>query len=465
MNKISYGPFLQFYRESPTIIKTVIGNILKPIPRSFLLGSGFKEKLQFLKESEKWKTDELVKYQEQRLSLLIKHSYENVSYYHELFKSNGIYPDDIKKIKDLKKIPILTKDIIRENKQKLLSKNYSKFSPSQAQTSGTTGVPLVFYLDQQNREMEYAQMWRQIQWSGIKNVNIKIASFRGDFVFEPDSNKICRTNGLQKELTFNTYNLLDSQIKKIIIKLNKYKPELIKGFPHALFLISKYAVENDLDITFHPKIIQTSSEQLNNEMREIIEQYFESKIFDRYAQSEYVISFGQCEYGVYHQFMESGIISFIEDRYGFERLIGTGLWNYSMPFINYDVEDIIKSCNDSCQCNCNRGLSVIEDFQGRAEDIIKTPDGRGISSAGFTHYWKHKILPKLSTSPDYVHFIQEKTNKLLVELHLKDKNKKDIEYIKNQLINLIGIESDIEIILLDEVPLKLKKWRMVESKI
>lgn len=467
MIKIPYGWLLGYYKKFPNFIQYILGGCLKPFPRSFLLGSGFNEKLQFLMKSEKWPSESLMKYQEKKLHKLIDHSYRNVPFYHKIMKKSGIHPNDFKKIDDLKHIPVLTKEIVKKNYKNLLSNNFKEFLPAQAHTSGTTGVPLHFYLDQQNREMEYASNWRQILWSGADNVNIKIATFRGDFVLDKSRNpKLFRYNGLQKELAFNVFNIKINNIKKMISKINDYKPALIRGAPQFLSIVAKYASESGCEITYQPNIIQTSSEQCTNDMRDTIENFFGTKVFDTYGQAEYVISFGQCEYGTYHQYMENGIIRLIEDEWGFERLIGTGLWNYSMPFINYDVGDLIRQTKIS-SCTCNRGLSIvkIKGLQGRVVDIIKTPNQKVLAGGGVAYFWEYRVSPKLHYKPDYLHFIQQKIDEIIIEIHSKKIVTHDLEIMQSELKELLGNEIKIDIKCLSEIPIKENKWRLVESKI
>ena len=63
-----------------------------------------------------WKTyEELKEEQEKQLRGMIDFSYKNVPYYHKLFDDLKLSPDDIKKVEDLEKHPILTKVIIKQN--------------------------------------------------------------------------------------------------------------------------------------------------------------------------------------------------------------------------------------------------------------------------------------------------------------------------------------------------------------
>ena len=59
--------------------------------------------------------DELKEEQEKQLRVMINFAYKNVPYYHKLFDNLKLSPDDLKKVEDLEKLPILTKEIIKQN--------------------------------------------------------------------------------------------------------------------------------------------------------------------------------------------------------------------------------------------------------------------------------------------------------------------------------------------------------------
>ena len=84
--------------------------------------------------------DELRLYQEQRLTKIINHAYKHIPYYHNLLKKFGIKPINIKGKDDLNKLPLLTKDNIREEGASLLANNAGTYKPRLYKTSGTTGT-------------------------------------------------------------------------------------------------------------------------------------------------------------------------------------------------------------------------------------------------------------------------------------------------------------------------------------
>jgi len=113
-------------KRLPYPIKQNLKYIYRVIPLSIRYGKVFWDTYKFLQESQWWDREKLEEYQMQQLENLLKHAYENVPYYRKVFDKRGLKPKDIQNINDLKKLPYLTKEIIRENLQDFIAQNYPK---------------------------------------------------------------------------------------------------------------------------------------------------------------------------------------------------------------------------------------------------------------------------------------------------------------------------------------------------
>jgi len=87
------------------------------------------------------------KYQDKSLKKIIKYAY-NVPLYHEKYKKAGMHPTDINGIKDIKKIPIITKNDLRKStNERLIPKGEKINNFSIVTTSGSTGRPVTILSD------------------------------------------------------------------------------------------------------------------------------------------------------------------------------------------------------------------------------------------------------------------------------------------------------------------------------
>jgi len=104
--------------------------------------------------------DKLKHDQEKQMKRMIGFAYENVPYYHDLFKGLGISPGEIQTIEDLEKLPILTKDIIKNNWNDFKPANLSSMKYYNWATGGTTGTPMQYRISKHDRFLGGAHLYR-----------------------------------------------------------------------------------------------------------------------------------------------------------------------------------------------------------------------------------------------------------------------------------------------------------------
>ena len=85
---------------------------------SYLKGMYYLRK--YLK-SQYWERDKIKENQEKKFKNLLKYTYNEIPFYHKLYKKNNINPNDIKTLDQINKIPIIEKKDIRLNQQKFFA--------------------------------------------------------------------------------------------------------------------------------------------------------------------------------------------------------------------------------------------------------------------------------------------------------------------------------------------------------
>lgn len=446
----------------------IMDAITRFIPLQTLYGNAFRQKYAQSLESQYWTLAQIRENQLSQLKTLIRHSYNNVPYYTDIFNAEKIKPEDIKSLDDIKKIPFLTKSDVRNNYDKMIAKNHKEFKPGMVSTSGSTGQSLRFLLDQQSREKEYALVHRQFGLFS-KHPFEKIASIRGDGVHDVSGRKkrITKYNPIKKELQINSYLLGKDQIAVAVQAIKEYKPKIIKGFPSAVSVVAKYCKK--YDIVLRPDLVLVSSESMQDEVKSEIESTFGCPVVNWYGASEYLVSAGQCESREGFHINEDYSICEILDENDMEiirgvgRIVATGLYNFSMPFLRYEQEDYVEL--DGGHCGCKRNLRYVKSIIGRKSDKLISCDGREYSSAQVHHYWKHvveKALPNAGVS--YYQIIQ--TSKVDFEVRLCITNSvENVESaIQNTLSELLGDDCNFSVNFLPEIPMS-EKWRHVKCEI
>ena len=126
------------------------------------------ERLDELNRTQWLSYDELLALQSKKLQRLVEYAYQYVPYYQKVFDTVGFHPEDLRQNPDyFSKLPVLTKSIIRENWDELLTTEPERRQQlSKLSTSGSTGNPLIFMQDPDFRDVVTADIQRHIGWAG-----------------------------------------------------------------------------------------------------------------------------------------------------------------------------------------------------------------------------------------------------------------------------------------------------------
>ncbi len=374
--------------------------------------------------------NELNELQFETLKKILIHSYKNVPFYKKIFDEYSFNPNNFKNFSDIKILPLINKDVIRENFENIKAKNFKNFSPRITQTGGSTGKPLVTYKDRLAHSYIWANNLRGWNAAGyeIGDKFIQIAS--GSLLPNTTSIKTKLYNYFQNSILITSYHLTDDKIKNIIDIINSTDANYIYGYSSTIALIAKTAQIKNWKITRSLKGIFTTSDMLYPNQREEIMNVFGSEVFDNYGCPEGgVITFECNQHNGYHINQESAFVE-IENpnNNGIGNIISTPLYNYAFPLIRYNTGDVGKIDNNPC--SCGRGLSKISELGGRIRDFVVLEDGRYIHGAFFNHL---EALYNAKWVKQY-QIIQENLNELTIKFSiLSDPIDKDLELIKNDL--------------------------------
>jgi len=101
-----------------------------------------------IKEIEAKSNEAINAFQLQRLKTILIHAEKYVPYYRDLFNSIGFNAIDFSSLDDLKAIPPLEKDTLRENPELFRSTSIEDSVYFLQKTSGSTGKPLSVDVDE-----------------------------------------------------------------------------------------------------------------------------------------------------------------------------------------------------------------------------------------------------------------------------------------------------------------------------
>jgi phenylacetate-CoA ligase len=408
-------------------------------------GQYIYKSLNFLLESQYWQNEALVDYQEERLRLLIRHAYENVPFYYDYFKKHHLVPSDIKKVDDLWKIPVISKDDLRKHPgDYYMARNIPARKTIRLNSSGSTGEPFTYYITPDAFSMSYACAIRGWYWMGYR-----LGKTYAKLSQNPRSGSFKK---LQDLVTRSDYmfirDLISGNLIDILNRLNNTQPDFIRCYPDPLLFLA-IMINDGNKLKYSPKAINTTGNILTHDSRAKIEKAFGAPVYDSYSCEASAQFFEGPERKAYLASMEYAITEVI-DNTGYPARMGkhitTDLWNMAMPFIRYDTQDIIERSSE--QGDSKIQLTAFSEIKGRNSDILVTPSGKYLIVHTFTIYFEYfrEIIQfqVIQSRPDHVKIL----------LVVNDKyNRKTETAIARGLEDLIGKDVEIEIKTVSEIPL------------
>lgn len=429
-------------------------HILYPVGEIFL-GTRMLKYLKILEETQWWSPAQLRELQNEKLRTLIKHAYENVPYYHCIFQERGLTPRDIETVEDLQKLPILTKNDIRQNLSDLIAKDSNKRKPFLNSTSGSTGEPLQYYATMDCFAIGWASTFRSWAWAGYRLGDKRVTFGGASLVPTNISFKFRLRYFMERNLPLTSFGMTDKVMEKYAQRIARFKPRYIRGYPSAISTFARYIAERGIN-DIRPQAIFTTAETLLPGQREIMESVFKCEVFDQYGLNDGGAMIMECPtHEGYHVMSEKAVVEIIKDgkktapgEQG--EIITTDLHNYAMPFIRYATGDLATPTDASC--SCGRGLPLVKSIEGRIINSIRLKDGTLLSGVPFQDVFESIELERAGAVRQY-QVIQEDINQVVIKI-VKGPNyvSEDTNRIMHESKNHTGGEMEIKIEFADDIP-------------
>lgn len=367
---------IDLYYKVPYITRYPIFIVTGVIQARSRYGKEFKSIYANLMKNLYLSEEEINILQFNYMKKLLCYAYANVPYYKKIFDEAGFNPDYYRDVEDLKKVPILTKEIIRENFRDLIAKNFKNKSITKNRSGGTTGKPIEYCLPKELKgDFNYATLYRFYSWAGVEFREPRV-SIAGRLITKKPP--YAMYNPAENQLYVCAHYLEESNLADILKSMKKFRPSFIQGHPSAVSIIAEYIKKQNVNMPV--KAVFTTSENLYSDQRNVIEDAFQCKVFDTYGMGEMVAMASECtQHNGYHLAPEYGYTEIINtDHYedGIGEIISTSLQNYAMPLIRYKTGDIGKFKQGKCPCGFN--FPMLEKISGRIDDVIKLRNGKTI---------------------------------------------------------------------------------------
>lgn len=358
--------------------------------------------------------EELVNRNEKRFLYIFRRAYDKSPFYHRLYTEAGIKKENIKCLEDIKKLPVITKDMVKKHAQEMLT--VPKWQVMAGHTSGTTGTPLTVY-----------SSWPSIWWNQAYTYSARLrngfkygqplVSLRGNL----DRNTMHMKVHVSNTLYLSSYCINKDTIKTYYDLIIKHKPVAIEGYPSSLYTLSLCMSEAGLKLDI--PVAFTSSETLLDYQRILIEKQLGTEIYDNYGMTEQTIYLQESHnHQGYYEMPGYSINEYLEDGE-----ICTSLTNEAFPLIRYRSNDVIEIA----ELDAEHPQIMVKSVEGRKEDFLLCKDGGRIQRLDFIFKGVNHVR--------YGQLVQEKNGFLNVNI-VPDFgfSKLDEKSIENNVIERIG---------------------------
>lgn len=382
--------------------------------------------------------------QKKKLQKLFIYLRANNDYYNHMFKEKQIIFDgDMEK--ELLKMPILNKEDIRKNADTYYS-NTDEEVLTQL-TSGSVGIPMQCKKTTSERSYAAMKVWKK---------RIKIDPWvrpNNFFSFFGHSQKA----EMGDFINLNTDQLLQ-YFKNILIREYRW----ISGPLSTIYEMAKL-IDNGMISNTCIKVIELFGEFSTQEQRDYIEKMFNCITVVHYGTRETWCIAYECKHRKLHIQDDMFFVELnhnnvhLPDSSG--EIIITSLYNYYMPFIRYNLQDIGKLTYG--QCKCGNHAPYIELAGGRTAELIKGKNLLGVN------LFNRAIGQLIKAGYDCIERFKvaqiglNEFNVYIVKSENYDMNAN--EYLKKIIMQSLGEDVKINIIFVNELlPLPSGKYKNFE---
>jgi len=356
--------------------------------RSRAAGFGLTQALLLLEESQRWERARIDRLRDEKLVRLVEAAHERSPHYRKMMDGHGVRPSDIRGLADLPKLPVLTKDVLREQADALRLRGAAPVELGA--TGGTTGNPIKIVRDKAGSVWQRGCYWRGFGWGGLRLGDAFVQLFGGTLGVARPRRLDRAKSWFSGKRFLPAFELGPENAAAYLDAIRASGARFLVGYTSAVYLLASHAERRGVRLALDA--VFPTAEPLLDNWRDTIARAFGAKVLPYYGCGE-VQSLGYtCPDipDVYHTCDEHAVIE-VETPEG-ARLLGEGAFlvtdldNHAVPMIRYQNGDAGALAPPGCACG--RTLGRIVRIDGRVNDVLYKTSGDPISGAIGPHAFK-----------------------------------------------------------------------------
>lgn len=322
---------------------------------------------------------QLEAYQGRALARLVSHAHDRVPFYRESWARAGVTPGQVRGLPDLARLPIVTKDQVRDRPiGELIARGHDPNRLLAISTTGSTGRPFRIY----NSWLEYRILHlfrlRAHRQFG-RRAGDRIVEIDQPIPAHPNDNKLIgrtlRALGLEARLQLSVYE----PDEVLIDRLEAFEPDIVTAYPNVLQRLGRTLRKRSAS-RLRPRFLLTNSEVLTSAARAEMSANWNARVFQFYDCHECNLIAWDCPAGFgLHCNEDVAVVEVLRD--GQPAAVGergevaiTSLHSYAMPFVRFCLGDV--ATRGPSPCPCGQPFGTLTAVEGRMVDFFRLPGGR-----------------------------------------------------------------------------------------
>jgi phenylacetate-CoA ligase len=321
--------------------------------------------------------EKLAAHRDARLREIVPYAARTVPHYRDLFESLRIDPGQIRTAGDLSNLPLVTKSEISKAPDRFISDSRRGHLAVTFETSGTTGLRL--RIDHDRRSLLANIAYSERERTVLSHATGKLTGYR-ELVLGYTGNTRSKVSAFYRAHTFLPIRpsrrivTVDQPFETVVQAINDFRPDVLVGY--GSYLEAFYRLVTAFSVSLHrPQLILYGAEAMSPEGQRFIEQEIGIPVHSQYnAVEAFKIGF-TCEANRGFHLHDDLCHLRIIDSQGHDVGVGevgeiviSNLVNHGTVLLNYRLGDRGRLSDDACPCG--RTLPLLQDLQGRVEEVI-----------------------------------------------------------------------------------------------
>lgn len=327
------------------------------------------------------------------LRRLLSHAWESCPFYRQEWDQRGLHPRQLGDASDFLRWPVVDRQTIRQHRPRMRASKPALRLITKS-TGGSSGMPLQFDLDLGSNDRRTAAWHRGYAWAGAAPGTRQLYLWGVPLAQRSVRSRVKDHlyRALYRHRVVSCFHTADLA-RRFTAELDGYRPQVVVAYTSPLYEAARWLEATGRRPAHQPAAIVVGAEKLHSFQRELIEKVFRAPVFETYGSREFMLIGSECErHSGLHLTAENLLMEVLDDdglpaRQGVEgNVVITDLYNYGMPFIRYANGD--RAIAGWSECECGRGLPLLQKVVGRRLDVLVGSGGRLIPGEFFPHLVK-----------------------------------------------------------------------------